>query len=60
MENNITKFLKKDSEQTFKIINYITKYVNCCECPALKFCNNTLDNNKHCVDTFKNWALKED
>lgn len=55
--NNITKFLKSETEQKIKFMEYI----KCGHCPAGQYCKETsIHDDASCISTFTKWALKED
>lgn len=57
MENNITKFLKSETEQKIKFMEYI----KCGHCPAGQYCKETsIHDDASCISIFTKWALKED
>ena len=59
-ESNLLKFLKSDPGLLDQVIDDITEWMQCKDCPAKKFCDTFPKNEKLCSDIFKEWSLKEE
>ena len=61
MESNLSKYLKSNHDVLDKVVDDITEWMQCDDCPAKKLCNTIPTyENKECADIFKEWSLKEE
>ena len=59
-ESNLLKYLKSNPDLLNQVVDDLTEWMQCKDCPAKKFCDTFPKNEKLCSDIFKEWSLKEE